>query len=167
MTALQLITLNVFLLLVIPLVTSWLISLIPANRFEASSLLYKRRKWEQDGRLYERFLIKKWKDKLPEAGGWFNKGFSKRSLKGSDTAGLKRFIAETRRGELAHWLQMLPCFFFFYWNSLAGGLVIALYAIVFNLPFIAVQRYNRIRLERTLFRKRTNDEMKQGKAGEG
>ncbi|KZZ82533.1 MULTISPECIES: hypothetical protein [Bacillaceae] len=143
-----LIAVNAILLLFIQFGTAWILSCIPSKNFRRSSFLYKKRKWEREGRFYERLSIRRWKDRLPEAGGWFEKGYSKKSLQGTNEENIDRFIIETRRGELAHWLQILPSFLFFLWNSPLGGWIIVSYALAFNLPFIAIQRYNRIRLIR-------------------
>ncbi|MBS2968601.1 glycosyl-4,4'-diaponeurosporenoate acyltransferase [Metabacillus sp. KIGAM252] len=148
MSPFLLIAVNAILLLFIQFGTAWILSCISSKNFRRSSFLYKKRKWERDGRFYERLAIKWWKDRLPEAGGWFKKGYSKKSLRSGNEENLDLFILETRRGELAHWLQILPSFLFFLWNSPYGGWIIVIYSFAFNLPFIAIQRYNRIRLIR-------------------
>lgn len=100
-------------------------------------------------RFYESALrIRSWKDKLPEAGGLFGIGFSKKSLRSREPAYIDKFVLETRRGERAHLASMLPAPVFFLWNEAPAGLAILLYAAVANLPFVAVQRYNRARLLR-------------------
>ncbi|MEJ5253956.1 MAG: hypothetical protein WHS89_01280 [Acidimicrobiales bacterium] len=116
-------------------------------------LLTRLRRFECDGRWYERQLhIKRWKDRLPEAGDFFAGGFSKRSLPSSDPAVLRRFVAETRRAELTHWALLALGPVFFLWNPWWLALAMVLYAIVANVPCLLVQRYNRARLERVLRR---------------
>ncbi|MCM3594656.1 glycosyl-4,4'-diaponeurosporenoate acyltransferase [Metabacillus idriensis] len=110
--------------------------------------------WERSGIFYEKIQIRKWKDRLPEAGHLFKGGFSKKTLTGKRRSELERFLHETKRGELSHWLQLMPCLFFFIWNTPAAGLFNVLYAFVFNSPFILIQRYNRIRLRRVLQKKK-------------
>ena len=101
--------------------------------------------------IYEKFLaIKSWKDLLPDGATWFKGGFPKASLQRRDRLHLERFLRETWRGELCHWVALLLIPLFFLWNPWWGDLVIAIYALAANLPCILVQRYNRIRLERTL-----------------
>jgi glycosyl-4,4'-diaponeurosporenoate acyltransferase len=98
--------------------------------------LFRERRVEGGGRLYTRRLrIARWKDRLPEAG---------------DQGGLERFVVETRRAELAHWLAAAPGPLFALWNPPAVVPVMVLYGALVNAPFIAVQRYNRIRASRVL-----------------
>ncbi|WP_270170863.1 hypothetical protein [Paenibacillus sp. SYP-B4298] len=127
--------------------TEW--GLCPARR----SRLARGAREEQ---FYERALrIRSWKDRVPELGDLFPGGLSKQRLYGYSREALLRFAAETRRGELTHWLAMLPSPLFFLWNSAPSGWLMVGYALAANLPFIAIQRYNRRRLLRVVERRRT------------
>lgn len=106
--------------------------------------------WEKSGLIYEKCHIKQWKDRLPEAGGLFRDGFSKKSLNGTHAVHFETFVLETKRGELSHWFQLLSGFLFFLWNPFLVGIVMVIYALAFNMPFIMIQRYNRMRLLRVL-----------------
>jgi len=127
---------------------------MPTRLFDRESWLFRTRTFEAEGRLYRKvFLIHRWKDILPEAGATFAGGFAKRSLpRGLRTKDngeyLQRFVAETRRAELTHWLPILLSFTFFIWNPAGIALWMPVYAVVTNLPFIFVQRANRPRLQR-------------------
>lgn len=123
---------------------------IPAERLAADTWLTRLRPFERDGRVYERLGIRRWKDRLPEAGDLFPGGVSKRRLPGRDADGLRRFAAETRRAELVHWLvpAITPVFALFNPPPLTAAMVV--YAGAANLPFVAVQRYNRARVQRVL-----------------
>jgi glycosyl-4,4'-diaponeurosporenoate acyltransferase len=108
------------------------------------------RTFEQDGSWYERRLrIKRWKDRLPETGSWFGP-ISKRHLPGSHTDQLRVFAYECHRGELTHWAILsfspVPALWTTGW-LLVLSCVIGLCA---SLPFVAVLRYNRCRIERIL-----------------
>lgn len=106
-------------------------------------------------RFMERVLrVKDWKDHLPDAATWFAGGFAKAKLGGNDPEYLRRFIRETRRGELCHWCAIACVAFFLPWNPWWADLVIMTYAIAANLPCILVQRYNRSRLSKLLARSR-------------
>jgi glycosyl-4,4'-diaponeurosporenoate acyltransferase len=122
----------------------------PASSCARDTWLYRLRRHE--GRaLYERRLhIKRWKDRLPEAGALFTGGFSKRSVRTKDRATLERFVVETRRAEWAHWLIMAATPFFLAWNPWWVEPFLVVYALAANLPCLLVQRYNRLRLERAL-----------------
>lgn len=103
--------------------------------------------WEENGKLYERLLaVKQWKDRLPDGARWFGGGFPKARLRSRDADYLRRFAAETWRGELCHWTALLLTPLFFLWNPLWADLVIVAYALAANLPCVIVQRYNRARL---------------------
>ncbi len=147
LSATWIITLNVGGLLVIQTVLAWAFTRMPAGWFNPRSA----RAFEKGGAFYDRvFAIKRWKDFLPDAASWFTGGFAKANLGGTSTIYLDRFIRETWRGELCHWLAIFCVPIFFLWNPLWGDLLIFGYALAANLPCILVQRYNRIRLSHLL-----------------
>lgn len=123
------------------------------GRLSSDGWLLRPRRVETPGR-YRRWLrIDRWKDKVPEAGDLFRGGLSKRHLPAYDLAGLQRFARETRRAELAHWWAMGCAPVFVLWNPpLAAGLLIG-YGVAVNLPFIAIQRYNRLRIQALIERR--------------
>jgi glycosyl-4,4'-diaponeurosporenoate acyltransferase len=138
--------------------TGYLVHRLPACRFASDTFLTRPRRFEGDGRLYTRtFAIKRWKGRLPEAGGLFAGGFDKRRLRGSSVDDLERFATETRRAEVGHWLAAAAAPLFFLWNPLAVGAVMLVYAVAANGPCIAAQRYNRLRLVRIIRRARESD----------
>lgn len=99
-------------------------------------------------RWYRRRLrIDSWKDRLPEAGR-FAGGVSKRHLSTRERVAIERLYLETVRAELVHVslmaLQWLPAL----WMNSGFRILALAYAVVANMPFIAVQRYNRLRLSR-------------------
>jgi glycosyl-4,4'-diaponeurosporenoate acyltransferase len=121
---------------------------LDADRLSRDGWLLRPRPFETGGRWYRRRLqVHRWKDNLPEAGGLFRGGMSKRHLPGRDVASLQLFVRETRRAELAHWWAMWCGPIFVLWNPpLAAGLLVA-YGVLVNLPFVVIQRYNRFRLQ--------------------
>jgi len=134
----------------------WVAWRLPVSFFSKERWLYRPRRWERHGRFYRKFLfIDRWKRFMPEAGGFFPGGFSKKRLTRRDQEYLVRFSIETRRGEFTHWLSILPAPLFFLWNDWPVGLCMVAYALLFNLPFIAVNRFNRARLARILMREAT------------
>jgi len=147
------VALNIIPWLVIHMGVSYVVTRLPASRFRPECWLYVPRSWEAGGRLYERlFRIKAWKGLLPDAAPWFAGGFAKQSLQSLDRAYLQRFVRETCRGELAHWITMLCAPVFFLWNPAWACLVITAYALGANVPCILAQRYNRIRFAKVLRR---------------
>jgi glycosyl-4,4'-diaponeurosporenoate acyltransferase len=127
-----------------------------ASRVSEASLardgwLTRTRAWEQEGRVYERWSIRRWKDRLPEAGAFFG-GASKRRLPAGGRSTLAAFVPETRRAERVHWAILAITPLFTLWNPPALAAAMVAYGLVANLPCIAVQRYNRERILRILAR---------------
>ncbi|MGH9154525.1 MAG: glycosyl-4,4'-diaponeurosporenoate acyltransferase [Acidimicrobiales bacterium] len=136
---------------VIQVAAGYLVHCLPVRRFAADRRLFRTRPIEAGGRTYERVLrIRRWKRWLPEAGGFFRGGFDKSHLPRLDDDHLSRYVAETRRAELGHWLAAAPAPLFFLFNPWYAGLIVQVYAVAVNGPCIAAQRYNRLRLQRLL-----------------
>jgi glycosyl-4,4'-diaponeurosporenoate acyltransferase len=130
---------------------------LPAARFARDGWLTRPRPTETPI-TYERALrIQRWKDRLPEAGALFRGGFSKRTLHTRDPATLERFVVETRRAEHVHWWILATGPLFLSWNPWWLSACMQAYAVVANVPCIAVQRYNRLRLVRLRGRGRATD----------
>ncbi len=112
---------------------------LPPRPFEAGGQWYRRR-----------LAITRWKDRLPEAGDLFPGGTSKSRLPTQDDAGLLLFIRETRRAELGHWWALAASPVFLLWNPPLASVLLVAYGVGINLPFIAIQRYNRQRAQALL-----------------
>lgn len=125
-----------------------------SDRLTRDGWLLRPRGFEQGGRWYQRRLrIRRWKDRVPEAGALFGGGISKRRLPASDAVGLRLFVRETRRAELAHWWALACGPVFALWNPPLATALLVGYGVLVNLPFIAIQRYNRFRIEALLERR--------------
>jgi glycosyl-4,4'-diaponeurosporenoate acyltransferase len=138
----------------IGLCTGWTGHRLDLGRLDHDTWLTKVRSFEQDGRFYERRMrIRSWKDRLPEGGATFEGGFSKARMGGRSDEHLQRFAAETRRAEYVHWANAAsgPLFAVFLPPWIVA--VMTAFGVVVHLPFIAIQRYNRARLERTIARR--------------
>jgi glycosyl-4,4'-diaponeurosporenoate acyltransferase len=136
---------------VLQLAIAWSFTKMNPRRFAKDYRIYRVQRWEVH--LYRRWLmIRRWKRMLPDGAIWVSDSSRKGVMSGYDTAYLRRFAAETRRSEAAHWL-MLACFpVFFLWNPHWAWSVLALYAMAANIPCILVQRYNREIVRRLLVR---------------
>ncbi len=133
--------------------TGYLVHRLPPNRLAGDGWLFRQRAWERGGRFYSEVMrIRRWKGLLPEAGHVFAGGFDKRRLAAAG-GHLAAHARETRRAELGHWLALLPTPAFVAANPPPLAPFMVLYAAAVNLPCIATQRYNRIRLERVLSRR--------------
>ena len=115
--------------------------------FNCNKYMYKEKYWEDNGFFYsKRLKIKRWKDLLPQ---YVSKGgFSKKSLDSLSIEYVDRFILETCRGEWAHRKCMLVSIVLLLINRLLAGLFWGSLVVFVNLPFVCIQRYNRIRFLR-------------------
>ncbi len=134
------------------LVAGSIIALIPAKYFQPqNNSLYNELKFEKGGRVYDKFKIQRWKDKVPQFSEIVHKGFSKGNLKSINKGYLERFYLETVRAEFCHRLLILisPVFYFVNQNKMWGITFAILYALG-NVPFIMIQRYNRPRIKKIM-----------------
>jgi glycosyl-4,4'-diaponeurosporenoate acyltransferase len=127
---------------------------LPERRLSRDGWLLRPRPFEAGGRWYRRRLrVDCWKDALPEAGDLFRGGVSKRRLGSLDDPGLHSFVRETRRAELGHWWALCCGPLFALWNPPLPAALLVAYGVGVNLPFIAIQRYNRFRIQALLERR--------------
>ena len=131
---------------VLSLAAGYALHRTPVRRLDHDTWLTRVRPWERSGGAYERWGIRRWKDRLPEAGAMFAGGISKRSSGGRSR--LDRFATETRRAEYTHWILLGLGPLFVLWNPWFLAIAMVAYAVVANLPCLVVQRYNRGRIER-------------------
>lgn len=147
-----LLLLNIGIWFIIHMSVSISLLFLPKNLFLTNSLfkfLFNSYDWEKRGQFYDIvFLVKKWKDKLPDGASLFNLGYRKKHLHSSNKKDIEEFIMETKRAELTHWLIMLLVPLFYLWNPSWSAWINVVYGVSINAPFIVIQRYNRPRLER-------------------
>lgn len=106
------------------------------------------RVFKNERRFYEFLGIKKWKDKVPELGGFF-KHFSKAHFEKNTPEYVYHFIMETIRGEMAHtWAVVFGVLVFFALPTFVLNFAFPLFLInaIINLPPAMIQRYNRPKL---------------------
>lgn len=126
---------------------------LPLRFLEKDTCLTRPRVWGEERGWYECYLgIKRWKDRLPEAGDFFPGGFRKSTIDGGNSAVLSRFLAETRRAEYVHLGIWAFWIITMLWTP-GWGITINLgVGTMLSLPCIWVQRYNRLRLQDVLRR---------------
>lgn len=147
----QTILLDVIAWLVIQLTIGYCCSKIPLDWLNPDQPFLQTFAWEKGGEIYEKlFHVRAWKHLIPNGSALYQDGFSIKNLLTKDPDYLERWLKETIRSEICHWLMILPCVFFFLWNSVALGWVMVAYAILSNLPLIIMQRYNRPRMRKLL-----------------
>ena len=140
---------------IVPLILAYLCLLIPDRFFEPARFFWRSHAFERGGHIYERvFHIRSWKHLLPDGGGvWKKRSYKKKSLTDFSEQNLKRFLIETSRGELVHWLGIFPFWVFGLFAPPAVIWIMLCYALLVNLPCIIAQRYNRPRVY-VLYQKR-------------
>jgi glycosyl-4,4'-diaponeurosporenoate acyltransferase len=133
---------------------------VPRRWFCADRFPYASQKWEQNGRIYERIGIRRWKDKLPDMSRVVGRMFPKRFDRFPTADRVERLIRETCVAEATHvalcFAAPVICLF---WRAYVGVLLAAL-VVLCNLPFILVQRYNRPHLVALYRRLRAREERK-------
>jgi len=131
----------------------------PDALYTERTFLFRTFPFEKEGQLYAKvFRVNRWKHLLPD--GSIKKGedrYEKKHLSDFSEEGLQKFLLESRRAELTHWLA-LP--FFWVFGFFTPPLIVfymLVYAILVNLPCILVQRYNRPRVKKLLERKKRRE----------
>jgi glycosyl-4,4'-diaponeurosporenoate acyltransferase len=137
--------------LLIQLSIAWGITRLSPQRFTKSGPIDRVTRSEVD--FYHRWLrVRRWKAMLPDGARWVGGKFPRKRIEARDAIYLSRLVAETRRGEFAHWIMVACCPIFFLWNPVWVWPVMAFYAAAANLPCIVAQRYNRATACRLLLR---------------
>lgn len=143
--------LNCIIYTLLVVVRAWVDVVIPQRYFSPDRWLYRTRDWERDGEIYRDALrIHLWKDRLPALDTWNR--FSKKRLSAANGRYLRRFIIETCRAESNHLRAIGAVALMRLWTPLDLWLTCLTIAVLGNLPFILIQRYNRPRLQRILAR---------------
>lgn len=127
----------------------------PPSRLDRTGPITTVRSWEAGGMFWQRSLaVGRWKDRLPDAGGFFAGGQPKRSVGSRSTEQLAAFRRETVRAERVHWLILSSTPIHLVWcrPPLAAAMVV--FGLALNVPFIVIQRFNRGRIDRVLARRR-------------
>lgn len=123
--------------------------ILPKNWFHADKFPYKCRRFEKNGRIYDRINIKKWQNKLPDMSRIFKKLMPEKKfahLK-NDAKNLALMIQETCIAEFIHKMLFILGFgCVFIMEGAWGWIIAAVYNLAGNVPFILIQRYNRPRL---------------------
>lgn len=136
---------------------------LPDRFYDERNFFFQSKGFEKEGAIYDQiFHVRKWKHLLPDGGMVRKKrGFRKKRLEQTNSDHLERFILESSKAELIHWLGMFPFWVFGFFTSPNVVLYMFLYALAVNMPCIIVQRYNRPRVQHLLNRKRKKESQNQ------
>ena len=146
----------VYLLVIISLATLVIIDAVcalfvryclPKKVFNPFLKVYNVGKFER--KFYEKIGIRKWKDRIPEAGQLFA-NFSKTEIADmTNNVYVHKFMSETIYAEIMHWLSALFSFLIVFIDlrlALTVGLPLVIGNVILNLMPVLVQRYNRPKL---------------------
>ncbi len=143
----QTILVDVLAWLIIHLTIGYCCSKISVDWLNTEQSCFQTFEWEKDGEIYEKFFhVRAWKCFIPNGSKLYHGAFSIKNLLTYELAYLERWLKESVRAEICHWLMILPGFFFFIWNSMALAWVNVAYAFLNNLVLIILQRYKRPRM---------------------
>lgn len=125
---------------------------LPDRFFSADAVFFRTHRFEKNGVIYDSlFRVSRWKHLLPDGGTVSKKrGFRKKKLESFSDANLNRFLVESARAELTHWLAIFPFWVFWFFTPPNVTWIMLAYALLVNLPCIIAQRYNRPRVRRLL-----------------
>ncbi len=128
--------------------------IIPKKWIDAYKFPFKTYNFEKNGKLYEKLKIRSWQNKLPDMSRIFPKIIPpKRIVKKADREKLENMLHENCVAELIHLLlsvAALPCLLL--WKGIKGRIILYIYILFGNIPYVIIQRYNRPRIKRLLER---------------
>lgn len=124
---------------------------IPDKFYNPNSFIFRTYKWEKNGKIYSRFFkVEKWKKYLPDGGAVVKGGYRKKNLENFSKTNLEKFVVESCRGEVSHWIAIFPFWVFGFIAPIFVLIPMFIYAMVVNMPCIITQRYNRPRFMKIL-----------------
>ncbi len=125
---------------------------LPDRFYSPGSFLFRTHRFERDGRIWDTvFAVSRWKHLLPDGSAVLKKNtFRKKNLSSFSDEYLTRFLTESARGELTHWLAVFPFWVFGFFAPPGVPWMMLGYALLANIPCIIAQRYNRPRIMRIL-----------------
>lgn len=119
---------------------------LPRRWFRADAFPFRCYAWEQNGAIYEKISVRRWKSFFPDMSRIVRSTYTKKLGSMRDTAHVRRLIEETCSAEAVHWALVLLSVLFPLLMGPSGWIAMALYNVVGNLPPIIIQRYNRPRV---------------------
>lgn len=87
---------------------------------------------------------------MPELSDFIKSIFLKKYIKEHNMVYLSSYLIESCRAELTHRNIIILSFLFSLWNSSLTAVIMTVIAVILNLPYIIIQRYNGPRIIRVL-----------------
>lgn len=133
--------------MIFSVVITFLSNKVPEKLYYYKKWIYKEREWERGGKFYQdKFNVRRWKKYIPELADFIKSVFPKKYIKGYDEEHISKYLTESCKAELTHWAIILSSLLFLLWKDFWPAMRMLVIAILLNLPFIIIQRYNRPRL---------------------
>ena len=131
---------------------------LPRRWFHADRFPYKCYAWEREGRVYQKIGIQKWKDIVPDMSR-INPHMVSKRLGALPTADqVDRLVQETCVAEFTHWTLILASPLILCFDRPWTVCMMLVSMLLFNLPFVLIQRYNRPQLVKLASRLRAREE---------
>lgn len=124
---------------------------LPRAMFDPDRFPYKSFRWENEGRIYEKLGIQKWKTHIPDMSKYIRRTFAKQGNMMRDPEHLRKMVKETCSAELVHWILIFASPVFLILMEQYGILSMVAY-IIGNMLFVIIQRYNRPRVQKIIQR---------------
>ena len=142
---------NIFLFILLSIANTFLSLKFPKSILDYQNWIYKDKKWEDGGEVYQRVLkVRNWKNQLPELSDFLKPIFSRKHIASFDEKHIQKYLLESCRAELTHWGIILSSLLFGIWSSFLQTFFMIFLALGLNLPYVIIQRYNRPRIIRFL-----------------
>lgn len=127
--------------------------ILPKSWFQYDFFPFRTLAFECNGKFYERFGVKKWQNRLPDMSRIFPKLVPPKNMAGNYKDRLPTMIVETCIAEFIHSaLCVVGLYGLTLWDSHWRFFLTGVYIVLFNLPYIIIQRYNRPRLLKVYYR---------------
>lgn len=124
---------------------------LPRKWFDAERFPYRSYRFENDGRLYRKIGVQHWKDRVPDMSRICTDMRPKTIGVHTNAEDVATLIGETCIAECVHWvLILLSSVVLLISPNITGVLLLLADILLFNLPFVIIQRYNRPKLMRLL-----------------
>ena len=122
----------------------WIGLILPRSIFFENKFPYKEYKWERGGSIYNILRVKSWKSKVPDMSKITRVIFPKKLCRNMTSKDFDRLIKESCIAELSHYVLFILSFIIYQiWRGKIGIVLVVLYNLVGNIPYIIIQRYNR------------------------
>ena len=126
------------------LISFYIGTILPRHWFCAEKFPFSAFFFENNGRIYDKLGIRKWKGSILDMSKFMNNILPKKLPRSPSVNDVQTLAAETCVAEAIHWLLCLVSLGqLWIWKKSICGIIFWLFCVIGNLPFILVQRYNR------------------------